>query len=90
MTASDSSNTHEVISTLFRAMNATNEERESAGLPRWSRDFPYVNGGLFKEDSEVDDLQLDCVERAFIEIDSDSVFGEKTSEHGDELLRRRV
>ncbi len=47
MSAPDASNTHEVISTLFRAMSATNEEREAAGLPRWSRDFPYVNGGLF-------------------------------------------
>ena len=53
MSASDSSNTHAVISILFRAMNATNEERESAGLPRWCRDFPYVNGGLFSGNMDV-------------------------------------
>jgi len=53
MSASDSSNTHEVISTLFRAMNATNEERERTGLPRWSNAFPYVNGGLFSGSMDV-------------------------------------
>jgi hypothetical protein len=53
MSAPDSSNTHEVISTLFRAMNAANEGRERAGLPRWCRDFPYVNGGLFSGNMDV-------------------------------------
>ncbi len=53
MSAPDSSNTHEVISTLFRAMSATNEERDAAGLPRWCRDFPYVNGGLFSGNMDV-------------------------------------
>ena len=53
MSAIDSSNTHEVISTLFRAMNATNEEREREGLPRWSNAFPYVNGGLFSGNMDV-------------------------------------
>ena len=53
MSAADSSNTHEVISTLFSAMNATNEERERDELPRWSRDFPYVNGGLFSGSMDV-------------------------------------
>jgi hypothetical protein len=41
------SNTHEVIGTLFRAMNTTFADRASAGLPRWTSTFPYVNGGLF-------------------------------------------
>jgi hypothetical protein len=53
MSAPDSSNTHEVISTLFRAMSATNEERDAAGLPRWCRDFPFVNGGLFSGNMDV-------------------------------------
>ena len=47
MSAKDSSNTHAVIETLFRAMNTRNEDRERAGLPRWAKSFPYVNGGLF-------------------------------------------
>src|SRR6056297_3158356 len=51
MSAPDSSNTHEVISTLFRAMNLPEGER--AGLPRWAAGFPYVNGGLFSESVDV-------------------------------------
>ena len=47
MSARDSSNTHEVISTLFFAMNMKNADRWNAGLPRWAEAFPYVNGGLF-------------------------------------------
>jgi|UniRef100_D5X1C9 hypothetical protein len=55
MSARDSSNTHEVISTLFRAMNTKREDRTAAHLPRWadSDDFPYVNGGLFSGSMDV-------------------------------------
>lgn len=49
MSSKDSANTHEVIETLFRAMDTRREDRATSGLPRWasSDDFPYVNGGLF-------------------------------------------
>ncbi|MGE0116465.1 MAG: class I SAM-dependent DNA methyltransferase [Dongiaceae bacterium] len=47
MSARDSSNTHEVIGTLFRAMNTKIADRAGAKLPRWADVFPYVNGGLF-------------------------------------------
>ncbi len=47
MSARDSSNTHEVIGELFRAMNTKIEDRAAANLPRWATVFPYVNGGLF-------------------------------------------
>lgn len=47
MSATDFSMTHEVISTLFRAMNMSSDERAAADLPRWAGVFPYVNGGLF-------------------------------------------
>lgn len=47
MSARDSSNTHEIISEIFRAMNTKIAEREAAKLPRWADGFPYVNGGLF-------------------------------------------
>ncbi len=47
MSAKDSSNTHEVIETLFRTMNTQNQERDPARLARWASSFPYVNGGLF-------------------------------------------
>jgi hypothetical protein len=53
MSAKDSSNTHEVIGTLFRAMNTKIEDRESARIPRWADTFPYVNGGLFSGNMEV-------------------------------------
>src|SRR5690606_19666137 len=53
MSAGDSSNTHEVISTLFRAMNTKSDERAASNLPRWADRFPYVNGGLFSGSAEV-------------------------------------
>jgi hypothetical protein len=53
MSARDSSNTHEVIGELFRAMNTRIEDRESAKTPRWADTFPYVNGGLFSGSMDV-------------------------------------
>lgn len=53
MSAKDSSNTHEVISTLFLAMNTKRDERVAAKIPRWADDFPYVNGGLFSGSMDV-------------------------------------
>lgn len=53
MSAKDSSNTHEVIGTLFRAMNTKQEDRPAAGIPRWADQFPYVNGGLFSGSMDV-------------------------------------
>lgn len=50
--AKDSSNTHEVISEIFRAMNTKVSDRASAKLPRWADTFPYVNGGLFSGSTE--------------------------------------
>ncbi len=53
MSARDSSNTHDVISELFRAMNTPSKDRAGADLPRWADVFPYVNGGLFSGSTEV-------------------------------------
>jgi hypothetical protein len=53
MSAKDSSNTHEVIGELFRAMNTRSEDREGAKIPRWADTFPYVNGGLFSATMDV-------------------------------------
>ncbi|UVH55100.1 lactate dehydrogenase [Variovorax paradoxus] len=53
MSAKDSSNTHEVISELFRAMNTKPSEREGLETPRWADPFPYVNGQLFSGSVEV-------------------------------------
>ena len=53
MSAKDSSNTHEVIGELFRAMNTRTAERATAAIPRWADVFPYVNGGLFSGSTDV-------------------------------------
>ena len=53
MSARDSSNTHEVISELFQAMNTKIADRTSENLPRWANGFPYVNGGLFSGSADV-------------------------------------
>ena len=47
MSEPDSSNTHDVISELFRAMDLPLDQREAAGVKSWADAFPYVNGGLF-------------------------------------------
>jgi hypothetical protein len=53
MSERDSSNTHEIIGALFRAMDTKVGERKSAGLPNWADSFPYVNGGLFSGNMDV-------------------------------------
>ncbi len=53
MSVSDSSNTHEVIGEIFRAMSTTWSARARAKLPRWADFFPYVNGGLFSGNMEI-------------------------------------
>lgn len=53
MSATDFSMTHEIIATLFRAMNMNPAERTAADLPRWANTLPYVNGGLFSGNMDV-------------------------------------
>lgn len=53
MSAKDSSNTHDVIGELFRAMNTKREDHDAAGIPRWGVSFPYVNGDLFSGSLDV-------------------------------------
>lgn len=61
MSEADSSNTHEVISHIFLAMNTPtrhegkpdNRHRDAAGIRLWANRFPYVNGGLFSGSTEV-------------------------------------
>ncbi|MBJ7277440.1 class I SAM-dependent DNA methyltransferase [Marinobacter salarius] len=53
MSARDSSNTHEVIGEIFRAMNTWAADRLAKKLPRWTERFPYVNGGLFSGNVQV-------------------------------------
>jgi hypothetical protein len=55
MSERDGSNTHEVLQTIFRAMNIKFNERDTSNprLPSWAIGFPYVNGGLFSGSTEV-------------------------------------
>ncbi|WP_376711141.1 class I SAM-dependent DNA methyltransferase [Pseudochrobactrum lubricantis] len=53
MSNRDGTNTHEVISEIFRAMNVAIKDRDGSNLPRWADAFPYVNGGLFSGSTEV-------------------------------------
>jgi hypothetical protein len=64
MSAKDSSNTHEVIGELFRAMNTKREDRASAGIPRWADAFPYVNGELFS--GSVDTPRFSKIARSYL------------------------
>ena len=55
MSDRDGTNTHEVLGTIFRAMNIKVAERIDAQLrlPNWANGFPYVNGGLFSGSTDV-------------------------------------
>ena len=61
MSVRDGSNTHEVLSQIFRAMNTPtrhegkldDRHRKAAQLRSWADQFPYVNGGLFSGSVEV-------------------------------------
>lgn len=64
MSERDSSNTHEVISEIFRAMDTKIAERPNAKLPRWADAFPYVNGGLFSGSVEVP--RLSKISRSYL------------------------
>jgi hypothetical protein len=64
MSERDSSNTHQVISEIFRAMDTKIDERKNAKLPRWADTFPYVNGGLFSGSVEVP--RLSKISRSYL------------------------
>ncbi len=64
MSAKDSSNTHEVIGELFRAMNTKREDRERVSIPRWADPFPYVNGELFS--GSVDAPRFSKIARSYL------------------------
>lgn len=53
MSARNSSDTHLVLSELFRAMSTKPTDREAAKVRSWANGFPYVNGGLFSESVDV-------------------------------------
>ena len=52
ISARDSSDTHHVISEVFRAMDTKLVDRAGANIPRYANGFPYVNGQLFSGSTE--------------------------------------
>ena len=53
MSSRDSSNADRVIAEVFHAMNTEAGARKAADTPRWADAFPYVNGGLFSDSTDV-------------------------------------
>lgn len=53
MSDRDSSNTNQVISEIFKALNTKSSDRAKEKISRWTEQFPYVNGGLFAGKVEV-------------------------------------
>ncbi len=47
MAARDASDTHVILSEVFRAMDTKPGDREAAKVARYANQFPYVNGQLF-------------------------------------------
>ena len=64
MSERDSSNTNEIISEIFRALNTKTADRVSEKLPRWTEQFPYVNGGLFA--GKVDVPRFSKIARSYL------------------------
>ncbi|OEK04587.1 class I SAM-dependent DNA methyltransferase [Roseivirga misakiensis] len=52
MSTSDSSDTHEIIGEIFRAMDIRQEDRSEKNVKNWANKFPYVNGHLFSGSTE--------------------------------------
>jgi hypothetical protein len=64
MSERDSSNTNQIIGEIFRALNTKKADRASEKLPRWTEQFPYVNGGLFA--GKVDVPRFSKIARSYL------------------------
>jgi hypothetical protein len=64
MSERDSSNTHEVIGEIFRAMNTKIGDRREAKIKSWADTFPYVNGELFS--GSVDTPRFSKIARSYL------------------------
>lgn len=53
MSANDATDTHIIISEIFRSMNTKREGRSEQKIKKWANRFPYVNGGLFSGSTDV-------------------------------------
>ena len=62
--SADASNTHEVISEIFRAMDTKQVERAEKKVKSWAIKFPYVNGQLFS--GSIDTPKFTKIARAYL------------------------
>ncbi len=53
MSERDASNTHEIISEIFKALNTPKDEHQEKRIAKWASVFPYVNGGLFSNNIKI-------------------------------------
>ncbi|MEQ8424387.1 MAG: lactate dehydrogenase, partial [Cyclobacteriaceae bacterium] len=53
MSASDASDTHEIIEEIFKAMDIKQADRAKRNVKNWANKFPYVNGDLFSGSTKV-------------------------------------
>jgi hypothetical protein len=67
MSARDSSNTHEVLAELFRAMDTGIHDRQATQIRSWADQFPYVNGGLFSGTMDVP--RFSKIARSYLRLD---------------------
>lgn len=64
MSETNDSNTHQVMEAIFRSMNIKPADRAASDLPNYAIQFPYVNGGLFAESTEVP--QFNQIARSYL------------------------
>ncbi|NQZ77190.1 MAG: class I SAM-dependent DNA methyltransferase, partial [Ekhidna sp.] len=64
MSSSDASDTHEIISEIFRAMDIKQNERSANEVKNWANKFPYVNGDLFS--GSTDTPQFTKIARSYL------------------------
>ncbi|MBE7171480.1 MAG: class I SAM-dependent DNA methyltransferase [Williamsia sp.] len=64
MSAGNASDTHEIISEIFRAMDTKQEERSIKKIKNWANNFPYVNGELFS--GSIDTPKFTKIARSYL------------------------
>jgi len=87
----DGGDVHQVLGAVFAAMDRKEGDRN--GLPTFAKDFPYVNGGLFRERTAVPffsrkarQLLIDAAQLNWAEINPD-IFGSMIQAVVDPSLR---
>lgn len=90
----DGSNARLILTALFDAMDRPNEDRED--VPAYARRYPYVNGGLFRDRTEVPEFDSAAL-RLLVELSllnyaaiTPDIFGSMIQAAVDPALRARM